>query len=117
MTRQYIGKLEIDDERGVIYFHLLKESDINQLGAVTLLRICRLPTPIPARALDITYGVGCDWAPKCDCGAIATHGKFCYNHSVEAAMERGWSIQPGTIDLSILTDIEGTPNANKNASN
>jgi hypothetical protein len=61
MTRTYNGQLEVDAERGVIYFHLNKEADTELLRAVTLLRICRLPTPIPERAIDITHMIGCDW--------------------------------------------------------
>ena len=49
MTKTYEGQLEIDSDRGVIYFH-------NNNGC-TLLRICGLPTPIPSgpkSLLDIT---------------------------------------------------------------
>ena len=54
------GQLEIDAERGVIYFHS------KETGA-TVLRICNLPKPIPEtdagmrRGIDITHMVGCDW--------------------------------------------------------
>lgn len=51
------GVLEIDHERGVIYFHA---------GEGSPLRICHLPTPIPTPTadipLDITFGVGVSWA-------------------------------------------------------
>ena len=48
------GELEIDHERGVIYFH----SNTGQAK----LRICRLPCPIPKdRSLDIIHMFGCDW--------------------------------------------------------
>lgn len=56
------GQLEIDENRGVIYFHSLE--------GITVLRICQLPTPIPApiikgdklpEMLDITLGFGCSW--------------------------------------------------------
>ncbi|MDP2665488.1 MAG: hypothetical protein Q8P23_02495 [bacterium] len=40
MTIKFEGELEIDQARGVIYFH-------DELG-ITLLRISRLPTPIPS---------------------------------------------------------------------
>jgi len=51
------GQLEIDHERGVIYFH----SNTGQ----TSLRICRLPHPIPKdRSLDISYMFGCNWNEK-----------------------------------------------------
>ena len=76
MTIKYDGQLEIDQERGVIYFH-------GKHGA-TLLRICQLPKPIPTpltvktigkdyvkwppeiNLLDITFGHGVSWAP-CTC--------------------------------------------------
>lgn len=42
------GNLEIDRQRGVIYFHLKDGS--------TKLRICRLPIPIPSgKFLDLTW--------------------------------------------------------------
>lgn len=62
------GTLEIDTARGVIYFH--NEQDR------TLLRVCRLPRPIPAMKLiedihggitlylnflDVTHMHGCSW--------------------------------------------------------
>ena len=53
----YTGELEIDAERGVIYFH----AD----GVGTILRLCQLPRPIPApgpeRCLDLAWGVGVNW--------------------------------------------------------
>ena len=57
-NQQIPGKLEIDANRGVVYFH-------NNEGS-TSLRICRLPKPIPTVesgkfALDITHMVGCNW--------------------------------------------------------
>ena len=49
-TTKISGQLEIDHDRGVIYFHS------GTLG-ITLLRICRLPTPIPKGSMiDIAYG-------------------------------------------------------------
>ena len=62
------GQLEIDQERGVIYFH-------STHTGITLLRICSLPIPIPdprwiitngdikqiGRMLDITHLYGADW--------------------------------------------------------
>jgi hypothetical protein len=55
------GELEIDEERGVIYFH----ADLDQGVCPTPLRICRLPRPIPtvsdAVSLDVTHMVGADW--------------------------------------------------------
>lgn len=56
------GELEIDAERGVIYFHVASQELVEQFEAVTVLRICRLPAPIPIdRPLDITHMFGCDW--------------------------------------------------------
>ena len=53
------GRLEIDHNRGVIYFH----ADPGEMGAatVTTLRICSLPIPIPLEFLDITHMNGCNW--------------------------------------------------------
>ena len=50
------GELEIDQDRGVIYFHSSK--------GITLLRICNLPRPIPEpneEALDITHMFNASW--------------------------------------------------------
>lgn len=58
------GTLEIDHDRGVIYFHISDKNLILKYNTVTALRICRLPKPIPAidqRMLDITHMIGCDW--------------------------------------------------------
>lgn len=59
MTIQIKGVLEIDQERGVIYFHA------NETGH-TALRICRLPVPIPdpsnfGEGIDITHMRGQSW--------------------------------------------------------
>lgn len=88
------GLLEIDPERGVIYFH-------EDATGFTKLRICRLPTPIPdpkgfhGEPLDITSGFGVSWtglasepplgrlatpsevesaAPRCNAHSLTTHG-------------------------------------------
>lgn len=59
------GQLEIDHDRGVIYFHLSEEKEIEKRGTVTLLRICSLPTPIPdSQWLDITWGHMVSWRGK-----------------------------------------------------
>jgi hypothetical protein len=58
------GELEIDHERGVIYFHITDPKAMLSRTVVTALRICNLPRPIPQiqdRALDITHMTGCDW--------------------------------------------------------
>jgi hypothetical protein len=59
MTIQIEGILEIDQNRGVIYFH-------SKLTGHTPLRICNLPKPIPdpseyGKNLDITHKIGCNW--------------------------------------------------------
>lgn len=53
------GQLEIDQERGVIYFH-------NNETGMTLFRICRLPKPIPDPKnvelfLDVVHMRGASW--------------------------------------------------------
>jgi hypothetical protein len=58
----YWGQLEIDRARGVIYFHCVDPQDVERLGAVTILRICQLPVPIPVdRTIDITHMHGADY--------------------------------------------------------
>lgn len=64
MTTTLKGYLEIDEQRGVIYFH--SEED-----GTTKLRICRLPIPIPDPAsvgglLDITHMFGTSWKGRED---------------------------------------------------
>ena len=58
MTRKIYGQLEIDTDRGVIYFHSTKTGG-------TVLRICSLPHPIPevqlGLLLDITHMYGSSW--------------------------------------------------------
>lgn len=56
-TIKVFGQLEIDTERGVIYFHSANTGQ-------TLLRICRLPTPIPhpPTLIDITHMFGTTWS-------------------------------------------------------
>ena len=56
---KFKGELEIDEDRGVIYFHH------NETGR-SLLRICRLPSPIPnptkgSGMLDISHLFGASW--------------------------------------------------------
>lgn len=61
------GFLEIDHDRGVIYFHLLDQEQAMKRMVQTPLRICQLPTPIPQiqeRGLDIVHMVGCDWKSR-----------------------------------------------------
>jgi hypothetical protein len=55
---RHTGQLEIDHDRGVIYFH----AATGKLAGATLLRICSLPKPIPRdKQLDVTHMHGCDW--------------------------------------------------------
>ena len=58
MTTTQQGALEIDHDRGVIYFH-------DEHGK-TIFRICRLPKPIPQiddwhDLLDVTHMTGVSW--------------------------------------------------------
>ena len=65
MITTYEGQLEIDHDRGVIYFHSSKTGS-------TLLRICRLPTPIPdplkagqiPKTIDVTHLYGVSYDPE-----------------------------------------------------
>ena len=86
MTRKFNGELEIDDDRGVIYFHVDDHDTALEHGSVSILRICNLPTPIPKRALDVTHLVGCDWDGR--------PGKF-KRESQEVA------VTPGVVTLKI----------------
>jgi len=61
VTTRILGELEIDHDRGVLYFHTSDPEIASKYGSVTILRICRLPSPIPPRALDITHMFGTDW--------------------------------------------------------
>lgn len=55
MTQVFHGQLEIDNDRGVIYFH-------DEKTGTTKLRICNLPTPIPNdEQLDVTHLHGANW--------------------------------------------------------
>lgn len=51
------GTLEIDHDRGVVYFHLDEAASVAELGVHTVLRIQGLPRPIPEikeRMLDVS---------------------------------------------------------------
>ncbi len=63
MITQMRGVLEIDHERGVIYFHLEDVAEVIRRGIATPLRICSLPKipEIQQRSLDITHMRGQDW--------------------------------------------------------
>ena len=62
MISVYDGQLEIDHDRGVIYFHRIDNGS-------TLLRICRLgQIPSDVKNIDITHKVGVSFdpaQPKC----------------------------------------------------
>ncbi len=65
MTSTIKGQLEIDHERGVIYFHISDLEAAKEIGAITLLRICSLPVPIPKHgSLNITHMFGVSWRGK-----------------------------------------------------
>lgn len=52
------GILEINHDRGVIYFHLADRGEMTKRNVVTVLRIGQLPKPIPEikeRGLEILY--------------------------------------------------------------
>lgn len=62
LTTRVNGVLEIDHERGVIYFHVSSAANVKKYRAVTVLRICQLPKPIPTNTtLDVTHMHGVDW--------------------------------------------------------
>ena len=57
-TTHLPGTMEIDHDRGVIYFHLTSPSDIVKRAVMTPIRISGLPKPIPEiqnRSLDIGF--------------------------------------------------------------
>ncbi len=56
-TKKIAGQLEIDAERGVIYFHSAETG-------ITALRISGLPTPIPVDGdlLDLADVLSCSYA-------------------------------------------------------
>lgn len=58
MSTEIEGILEVDHDRGVIYFH-------SKSSGTTVLRIRSLPKPIPHNAqLDITHMVGANWSKE-----------------------------------------------------
>ena len=63
MTIKLKGELEIDHERGVIYF-------TNEATGTTIFRICGLPTPIPLPydmgwgMLDVSHMIGVNWKER-----------------------------------------------------
>ena len=57
------GQLEIDHDRGVVYFHTTDVEWVEAHGMVTILRICQLPTPIPNdKSIDITHMHGVNYS-------------------------------------------------------
>ena len=55
-TSEYSGILEIDHDRGVIYFHT--DDERNKSGTVSMLRICSLPSIPDDVSIDITHMSG-----------------------------------------------------------
>ena len=64
MTKTIDGQLEIDSDRGVIYFHASNPKIVKKYMGATIVRICQLPTPIPEGFLDITHLYGANWEEK-----------------------------------------------------
>jgi len=65
MIRVLRGTLQIDEERGVIYFHCESTKEMKARATVSPLRICNLPHPIPDnQQLDITHLIGQNWGNK-----------------------------------------------------
>jgi len=57
------GVLEIDEGRGVIYFHTTNPAMADKFGGTTILRICSLPKPIKTTTMiDVTHMVGTNWS-------------------------------------------------------
>lgn len=92
MSHQLKGVLEIDETRGVIYFHHETE--------VTTLRISNLPVPVPienTNLLDITYGVGVSWQSTlkeetCTCWPVPEEQHTTYGGSTEPGSM--WEFNP-----------------------
>lgn len=61
ITTIILGQLEIDHDRGVIYFHVEKNALV--MFPPTPLCICCLPKPIPANiyCIDLTHMIGCGY--------------------------------------------------------
>lgn len=55
------GYLEIDHDRGVIYFHAEKSRDQEAFGGLTILRMGGLPKPVPKHSLDVFHMFGQNW--------------------------------------------------------
>ena len=56
MSIELKGKLELDRNRGVIYFHLSEREDIDRLQAVTILRLSNLPKSEVNSLMDFRFG-------------------------------------------------------------
>jgi hypothetical protein len=60
---QIDGTLEIDHDRGVIWFHA---NEVSKYGTITVFRMCKLPRPIPELGnglmLDVTHLHGTSWS-------------------------------------------------------
>lgn len=64
------GVLEVDHDRGVIYFHSAETG-------WTVLRICRLPKPVPpvSEMLDVTHMTGASWGDTGSYPAVTKQGQ------------------------------------------
>ena len=62
MTKKYRGVLEVDEERGVIYFHTDNPTVAGRYGTMTLVRVCRLRKPIQL-PVDLTTGCNAEESP------------------------------------------------------
>lgn len=56
MTDKYPAEIEVDNERGVVYVHLLSPSDVEKIGIVTAIRILDLNRKRVVFPLDIING-------------------------------------------------------------
>jgi hypothetical protein len=55
MTEHIEGELEIDHDRGVIYFHATSADALKRYGVVTILRLGHLPRIPHDKQLDIVH--------------------------------------------------------------
>jgi hypothetical protein len=91
LTSTFTGELQIDHQRGVIYFH----SD----EGITRLRMCRLPTPIPElddnfSLLDITAGKP-NWRGAKP-SVFKDFSTFCEYWDIQPADPLSWRLVPST---------------------
>jgi hypothetical protein len=64
-TKRVLGCLEINYDRGVIYFHLEQQEDLEEFGQQTILHICKLgKIPKDVVFIDITKPEYCQLVRK-----------------------------------------------------